>query len=180
MDSTLGEKNMPMQIAVSPSGNVFIAQPTAGEVLMYSKEGKLAQRIPLPNAYALCSGLRAEKNWIVAVAKQGRNRDGVSENGIDEVVLIDGTSGNIVSRVKLSVPVAACQDIAVDSKGSFYLLTEDSAEVFKFSSSGKLMLSLGSGVRTRDEDGSVLLHQVAATCLVASSASASNGTSSGQ
>jgi len=161
MDATLGESNMPMQIAISSSGNVFISQFKSGEVLMYSKDGELAQRVAVPNAYALSSGLRAKKDWVVIAARQGRIRDEVQEGGTDEIILVDGASGEVVSRIKLSVSVVACEDIAVDSKSNFYLLSGESAEVFKFSPSGELVSTLGSGVRTRDEDGSVLLHSIA-------------------
>lgn len=160
MDPTLGLSNMPTQVAVDKSGNVFISQPVAGEVWKYTAAGERVKRIALPKAYAISSCLRAGKDWILAVAEQGRYRDGVAEGGTEEMVFIDAPSGEIASRVRLSVPVATCQHVAVDSKGNVFMLVRDTGEIFKFSPGGERLMTLGAGRMSREEDGSVLLHTV--------------------
>ncbi|MCL2117788.1 MAG: hypothetical protein FWH27_05085 [Planctomycetaceae bacterium] len=134
----------------------------AGEVLKYMNDGKLDKRIKIPNAYALSNCLRAGKDMIAVVARQGRIRDGgVREGGTEEIVLIDAASGEIANRIPLSVPVAACQDLDVDSRGNFLLHAAETAELFKFAPSGELFTAIGAGRRMQDQDGSVLNHAVA-------------------
>ena len=160
MDPAMGTSNRPTRIVVDKSGNVFISQPVAGEVWKYTAAGERVKRIVLPNASAISSCLRAGKDWVVAVADQGRYHDGVPQGGAEEMVFIDAPSGDVLSRVKLSVPVTACQDVAVDSKGNVFMLLRETGEIYKFSPAGDLLLSLGAGKMSREEDGSVLLHTV--------------------
>ena len=160
-DETVGEGSLPMKIAVDRGGNVFLSRFPSGEVLKYSKDGTLLKRIAVPRAYALTSDNRAGQDWIAVAARQGRIREGVPEEGADEIVLIEAASGDIAQRIKLSTPVIACQDIAVDSKSNFFLLSGETAELFKFAPSGKFLMAMGSGRRTQDQDGSALYHSVA-------------------
>ena len=156
-----GTANTPSQIAVARNGNVFVSQPGTGEVLMYSNDGKLLKRAAFPKAHALASCHRTGKDWIAAVAKQGRFNKDAREGGAPEIALIDAATGDIAHRVALSEPVLACEDLVVDSKGNFYLLSELTAEILKFSPKGELVGGIGAGRKTTEADGSVLLHSIA-------------------
>ena len=163
MDPALGENNMPEKVVVADNGNVFVSQSMSGEILRYTPAGELAGRAAFPGAHAIASTRRTGRDWVAAVARQGRYRDGAQEGGAPEVVMMDAATGGIVSRAALSPPVANCVHLAVDSQGNFYMITDDSRQIFKYSPQGKLLLTLGTGRATWHDggDGTMLLHTVA-------------------
>ena len=158
MDAALADKNMPSRIALDKAGNVFITQPTLGEVWKYDAKGALVRKIPVPSAFAIARAGKAGGDAIVVIPKMPRSKD---KEGADEMYIINPASGQVTRRVTLSTPILNCSYAAVDSKGNILALSEETRQVFKYAPTGRLLTTLGSGVRGGETDGSVMQYSIA-------------------
>jgi len=150
-DDKLGDKNAPGRLAVDARGHVYVTQPEAGLVRQYGPDGKLVREFPVTGAYAIGVRKSGDKEQILVAGNPPKKE-------IGQVEVIEGDA--VVAPVKLARPLAGCTDLKCDAAGNLFALA-DQHQVYQFDSAGKLLNIVGGGTRTRAEDGSELLHNIA-------------------
>jgi hypothetical protein len=139
-DEKLSDKNSPQRVAIGKAGNVYVTQPKGDLVQQFSGDGKLLQNFALPRALAVAR----YGNGVAALA-----------NRAEEIVLLPENK-----RIVLEKRLDSVQDLDVDQAGNFYVLAAVN-QIYQFAPDGKLLGVIGSGMNTRNDDGSEPLHSVA-------------------
>jgi hypothetical protein len=158
----LGDKNDPQRVAADIKGNVYVTQPAAGVVQQFGADGKLVRSIPVPAAMAVCTMGTGDSERIAVVASATNRLKGKIEivGGVRiELLKPDGT---VEKSIKFGIekPLETVLDITADKDGNFYVHAAPHA-VYVFSPEGKLTRTLGGNdTKTRNPDGSELLHTV--------------------
>jgi len=169
IDRALNDKNEdgPMaaaRIAVDGANRVYVSFPVAGLVRVFDGGKKLSD-ISMPNALALA---RRGDGKVVALASQriiGKN--GWEWQGGDAMSVLNSTG--VESTVPLAQALWNVQDAAVAPNGDVLVLAAGARDkydwnpqplIWRFSGSGKVVSSIGSGITLRSEDGSEPLHSL--------------------
>ncbi len=171
--SAVNEKNEdgPMsasRIAVDGANRIYVSFPVAGQVRVFSAQGRKISDIALPSAMALA---RRVDGKIVAVASRrliGKN--GWEWQGGEAMHVLSSTG--IEASVPLAQTLWNVQDMAVAPNGDVVVLGAGALPkydwnpqplIWRFGPSGKVLSSIGSGNSRRNEDGSEPLHSVVVT-----------------
>ena len=156
--ANLGTKNDPQRIAVDDADNVYVTQPTAGLVQIFSPDGKFLRAIELPGAMAITAW---NDKIVVLPSLRAVIQGKWTDVGGDKLVVL-GAKGAIERTIplQLDAPLKHALDLTVDRADNFYVQAEPNA-IHAFSADGKKRRMLGGNPTTRIEDGSELLHTVA-------------------
>ena len=153
------------RIAVDSQNRVYVSFPNAGKVRVFEASGRQLADIPLPGAMALT---RTRTGQVVALASnQAIGANGWEWQGGGALSLLGPTG--VTSTIPLAQRMWNVQDMDFAPNGEFVVLGAAAANTFdsnpptrlwRFSPSGQLLSSVGSGKQMRAEDGSEPLHSV--------------------
>ncbi|HEY3329466.1 MAG TPA: hypothetical protein VGK19_05555 [Capsulimonadaceae bacterium] len=146
----------PKRIAVDAAGYIYVTDNVGGVVYVFGEDGRLHKSIPVPHAIAikrLPSGSVAVLPGDRAIVR-GRN---VLTPGTQLITLSPEAAG---SSITLDKPVDLIQDFDVDKDGNIYVVGGTN-QLFKYGATGKLLRTLGSGMKARLSDGSQYMFTVA-------------------
>jgi sugar lactone lactonase YvrE len=159
-DDALGDRDRPRRLAVDASGRVWVTRPEADSVRVYGPEGERWREFSVPGAMAVTTWRQGDLERIVAIGSTRRVIDRKwSDVGGDELFVFQPDSGTDAARVPLQRKLTEVVDMTSDRAGSLYVLAATN-QLYAFSPKGRLLASMGSSSRTRNPDGSELIHSV--------------------
>ena len=160
-DEALGEADMPRRLAVDAKGRAWVTRPSADLVRAYAPDGKPLWDVAVTGAIAVTTWGAPPKQLVVAIGSARRIAGGKwTSSGGESLTVVDPDTGRITGRVPLERTMIDAGDMTADRDGNFYIIAATN-QIYKFSTKGRLLRTIGSASKARNSDGSQPLHTVA-------------------
>lgn len=140
----LGKLVLPINIAIDPDGNKYVADPVRKQILQYDRGGFFLKEFKVP------------RDWKPVDVEVVENRLYVADNENHEVVVFDRDSGDVLQRLgkeglerqqQLELPV----NIAISPDGFLYVVDAGRFQVIKYDLDGHFIETIGKAGRSPGE-----------------------------
>ncbi len=151
------------RVAVADDDSVFVTFPALDLVRHYSSNGAMLRDYKILGAMAIARQNIAGRERIAVIGWDARIIGGKNSSvGGDTLTLIAPAAPKNAApeTVILPVPLREVSDMTSDSNGHLFVLAAIN-QIYELDATGAVVRTLGSGSRTRAEDGSEAIHSVA-------------------
>jgi streptogramin lyase len=139
----------PARLAVDARGGIWVTQPRAGKIQHFGPDGAPRPTLALPQALAIAT--HGERVYVAP---------GGERQSCGQIAVFD-LDGAPQAPIVLAKPLTNVSAMTADPAGNLWLLANVN-QLYRFGPDGALTATLGSGLTTRAQDGSELIHGV--TC----------------